>query len=213
MPDRSPRTSDLDLPLPADRLIDDPADDPTPSVEEFIEGSWSYCRWMYRAYATAFGRMAVNDGYLTDAPAAGDAPPRLEEEIEEQCVARAEIIFFYSLMSSNMAKQACSLIPEALFRPLRDASNAKLAFSEMVFRRIIWLFILMLHDKHPVSDRFRRQLAELWDRYWPDYHGEEVTYKRITDWQCWLVDNEASLYDKFRLWKIKTKLELRSKFF
>ena len=113
MQDRDDQTSDHIA--ASETLADDPADDPAPSIEEFMQSSWSYCRWMYRAYATAFGRMAVNDGYLTDAPAAGDAPPRLTEEIEEQCVARAEIVYFYSLMPSQMAKQAYTLIPDALF--------------------------------------------------------------------------------------------------
>lgn len=211
MLDRHERTADRSV--TTDRSFDDPAEDPTPSPEEFLEGSWSYCKWLYRAVATSFGRMLVNDGYLPVAPAAGDAPPRLEEEIEEQCVARAEIVFFYSLMLPEAAKQASPVIPEALIRPLRDASGAEMPFSEVVFRRIIWLFVLMLHDKHPVSDRFRRELAELWDRHWPDYHGEEVTFQRITDWQCWVSDNEASLIDRLRMLKLEAKLGGYFRFF
>lgn len=156
--------------------------------------------------ATTFGRVLVNEGYLPVAPAAGDAPPRLEDEIEEQCAVRAEIVFFYSLIPPEAAKQTASVIPEALLRPLRDAAGAEKPFSETVFRRIVWLFVLMLHDKHPLSDRFRRELGELWDRHWPDCHGEEVTFRRITDWQCWLSNNEATFIEKLRILKLEAKL-------
>ena len=204
MLERHERTSDRVV--TTERPFDDPADDPTPSPEEFLEGSWAYCKWLYRATATSFGRMLVNEGYLSEAPAAGDAPPRLDDEIEEQCAARAEIVFFYSLLPPEAAKQAVSVIPKSLLRPLRDASGTEKPFSEIVFRRIVWLFVLMLHDKHPLSDRFRRELGELWDRHWPDYHGEEITFQRVMDWQCWLSDNEATFIERFRTLKLEAKL-------
>lgn len=158
-------------------------------IEDFVLGGTEFQAWLFKIQAELWNGIGLKKGFLTES-LGHKLPQPLSPDEEKQCAARAEMLWLCELLPSKVFKKTENVCLHALFGPMKTAEGEKPANPEQI-KRILWLKVVLSDGEGEVSDKFRKELAELWQRFWPGYAGETISTERIREWQSWLCSFEA----------------------
>lgn len=160
------------------------------TVEDFILGGPEAVKWNFDCEVQMANRAGLNEGLILE-PLGTEIPDKQPEDIEAQCIARAEILFLRLMLPDRYMDNSLSILADATYGPFRVSGKMERATGEQI-RRVIYLFVLMMDGSYPLSDRCKAELKRIQARFQPgvEYDLEDpMSYIR---WQSWLCSFECN---------------------
>ena len=130
-----------------------------------------------------FSKQATLPGFTFDELMATDIPEELSPDLEREAESRAQLSAFVTTFSDERgALERWGRCAAVLLAPIvRD--DGELVEVDLAFvARIAYLSALYGQCNREFSPEWRERLSEYLSKHWPDYDGQPVTQRVLSDW-------------------------------
>ena len=160
------------------------------TVEDFILGGPEAVKWNFDCEVQMANRAGLNEGWIEE-PLGEGIPDEQLQEVEAQCIGRAEILFLRLMLPDRYMDNSLSILTDAMYGPFRIGGKLESATGEQI-RRVLYLFVLMMDGSYPLSARCKSELKEIQARFQPGVEYDLDDPMAYIKWQSWLCSFECN---------------------
>ncbi len=130
-----------------------------------------------------FSKWVTLPGFSLDELLSADIPDELSPDLEQEADDRAQLNAFVTMFSDeDGATERWERCPIALLSPIVRADGELVEVDLSFIARISYLSGLYSQCNRELSPSWKKRLSKYLTEHWPDYDGQEVTQRLLSDW-------------------------------